>query len=120
MQSYGSVRGNTVDDEGVKDVIEEHSTFLTFNHSSIWLKMQGKKTSSTGYLKCHCQIGPTQAPNSTELYVKLESDYDKLVEHKQFQCQLSFIWMSLFMWLMYPTNFSPPYVCTRSHLPPLV
>ena len=41
--------------------------------------------------ECPCEIGPPETPSSTKLYVKLESDYDKLVELKQFQCCLSLI-----------------------------
>ena len=41
--------------------------------------------------ECPCEIGPPETPSSTKLYVKLESDYDKLVKLKQFQCRLSLI-----------------------------
>ena len=40
---------------------------------------------------CPTDIGPTDAPSSTKMIVKVEHDYDTLVELKQFQCQLSVI-----------------------------
>ena len=41
--------------------------------------------------ECPTEIGPTHTPNNKELRVKVESDYSKLVELKQFQCRLSLI-----------------------------
>ena len=41
--------------------------------------------------ECPTKIGPTHTPNNKELHVKVEFDYSKLVELKQFQCRLSLI-----------------------------
>lgn len=106
VQSYEYVLDNITDIEGVKDVIQEHSTFFDFRPvqymiENIGLEKDRKlleeyKEDFEHYIKrrvfeCPCKVGPSDAPNSTELCVKLESDYDKLVELKQFECQLSLV-----------------------------
>ena len=104
VQSYEYVLENITDIEDVKDVIQEYSTFFDFRPVEYMIENVGLekdrqllekyKEDFEHYIKrrvfeCPCEVGPSNAPNSTELCVKLESDYDKLVELKQFQCQLS-------------------------------
>ena len=106
MRSYEYVLENFVGVESVKDVIEEYSTFFDFRPLEYMIENVGQeddkkwfkkyKEDFESYIKhrvfeCPVQVGPAQTPNSTELYVKLESDYDKLVDLKQFECRLSFI-----------------------------
>ena len=106
VHSYEYVLENITDIEGVKDVIEEYSTFFDFRPVEYMINNVGLekdrqllekyKEDFGHYIKrrvfeCPCEVGPLEAPNSTKLFVKLESDYDKLVELKQFQCCLSLI-----------------------------
>ena len=106
IQSYEYVLKNITDIEEVKDLIEECSTFFDFRPVEYMIQNVGLerdrqqleeyKEDFEHYIKrrifeCPCEIGPPEAPNSTKLYVKLESDYDKLVDLKQFQCRLSLI-----------------------------
>ena len=97
---------NITDIEEVKDLIEECSTYFDFRPVEYMIQNVGLeryrqllekyKEDFEHYIKrrvfeCPCEIGPPEAPNSTKLYVKLESDYDKLVDLKQFQCHLCLI-----------------------------
>ena len=106
VQSYEYVLDNITDIESVKDLIEEYSTFFDFRPVEYMIEniglerdrqqLEKYKEDFEHYIKrrvfeCPCEVGPSDAPNSTKLCVKLESDYDKLVELKQFQCQLSLI-----------------------------
>jgi hypothetical protein len=106
IQSYEYVLENIADIEGVKDLIEEYSTFFDFRPVEYMIQNVGLekdrqllekyKEDFEHYIKrrifeCPCEVGPPEAPNSTKLYVKLESDYDKLVDLKQFQCHLGLI-----------------------------
>ncbi|MCG8625948.1 MAG: hypothetical protein MJE68_28620 [Proteobacteria bacterium] len=106
IQSYEYVLENITDIEGVKDLIEEYSTFFDFRPVEYMIQNVGLerdrqllekyKEDFEHYIKrrifeCPCEVGPPEAPNSTKLYVKLESDYDKLIDLKQFQCRLSLI-----------------------------
>ena len=106
VQSYEYVLDNITDIESVKDLIEEYSTFFDFRPVEYMIenvglekdrqRLEKYKENFEHYIKrrvfeCPCEVGPSDAPNSTKLCVKLESDYDKLVELKQFQCQLSLI-----------------------------
>ena len=106
IQSYEYVLDNIADIEGMKDFIEEYSTFFDFRPVEYMIQNVGLekdrqllekyKEDFEHYIKCRvfecpCEVGPPETPNSTKLYVKLESDYDKLVDLKQFQCRLSLI-----------------------------
>ena len=106
VQSYEYVLENITDIEGVKDLIEEYSTFFDFRPVEYMIENVGLekdrkllekyKEDFEHYIKrrvfeCPCEVGPPETRNGTKLYVKLESDYDKLVELKQFQCRLSLI-----------------------------
>jgi hypothetical protein len=106
IQSYEYVLENIADIEGVKDLIEEYSTFFDFRPVEYMIQNVGLekdrqllekyKEDFEHYIKrrvfeCPCEVGPPEAPNSTQLYVKLESDYDKLIDLKQLQCRLSLI-----------------------------
>lgn len=106
LQSYEYVLESIDDVEKVKDVIEENSSFFDFRSLEYMIENAGQendkkrlekyKDDFEHYIKrrifeCPTEVGSTHSSNSTELLVKVESDYDKLVELKQFQCQLSFI-----------------------------
>ena len=106
VQSYEYLLNNIKDVESVRDLIEEYSTFFDYRPVEYMIdnvgleedrrRLEKYKEDFEYYIKrrvfeCPSEIGPTHAPNSTELCVKLESDYDKLIELRQFQCQLSLI-----------------------------
>ena len=106
IQSYEYILENITDVEEVKDLIQDYSTFFDFRPVEYMIENVGLendrqqlekyKEDFECYIKrrmfeCPCKVGPSNAPNSTELCVKLESYYDKLVELKQFQCCLSLI-----------------------------
>ena len=90
----------------IKRVIKEHSTFFDYRPVEYMIKsvgLESVKKELEEYkdklelyftewtFKCPIDIGPSDTPNSSELLVKVEHDYSKLVELKQFQCQLSVI-----------------------------
>ena len=106
IQSYEYVLENITDIEKVKDLIQDYSTFFDFRPVEYMIENVGVekdrkllekyKEDFEYYIKrrmfeCPCEVGPSNTPNSTELCVKLESDYEKLVDLKQFQCRLSLI-----------------------------
>ena len=106
IRSYEYVLENIADIEGVKDLIEECSTFFDFRPVEYMIQNVGLerdrqmlekyKEDFEHYVKrkifeCPCEVGPLEALSNTKLYVKLESDYDKLVDLKQFQCRISSI-----------------------------
>ena len=60
------------------------------------MRLKKYKTDFEHYIKrrtfvCPIDIGSTDVPSCTKMIVKVEHDYDTLVELKQFQCQLSVI-----------------------------
>ena len=90
----------------IKRVIKEHSTFFDYRPVEYMIKsvgLESVKKELEEYkdklevyftertFKCPIDIGPSDTPNSSELLVKVEHNYSKLVELKQFQCQLSVI-----------------------------
>ena len=94
------------DIEGIRDVVEKHSTFFDYRPLEYMIELCGSKKDKSeleryknhfeNYIKrrvfeCPLDIGPVDAADSTRLCVKLESDYTKLIELKQFQCRLSLI-----------------------------
>ena len=108
LQCYESVLDSIKDIERVKKVIEENSTFFDFRSLEYMIENVGLESDKKQlkhykeefelYIKrrifeCPYEIGAIciRSPDSTELFVKLESDYEKLVELKQFQYQLSFV-----------------------------
>ena len=106
IQSYEYVLEHIDDIESVKDIIEDHSTFFDCRPIEYMIEVVGMeedkqrlekyKEDFEHYIKrrvfeCPTEIGPTHTPNNKELRVKVESDYSKLVELKQFQCRLSLI-----------------------------
>ena len=107
VQSYEHTIDKINDIEDIKDIIEEQSTFFDFRIVEYMIENVGQnsdtklleeyKANFEHYIKrrmfeCPTDIIPTHAPKDCcELLVKLEHNYDKLVELKQFQCRLSFI-----------------------------
>ena len=92
--------------EKMKRMIEDHSTFFDFRLVEYMIELDGLeedkhrltkyKESFEHYLRrrtfeCCSEFGPNNVPNTTELRVKLESDYCKLIDLKLLQCRLSLI-----------------------------
>ena len=108
VKSYEAVHvlESIQDIERVKKVIEENSSFFDFRSLEYMIenvgldsdkkRLEKYKEEFERYVKqrifeCPPEGKPTMSPNSIELFVKLESDFETLVELKQFQCQLSFV-----------------------------
>ena len=106
MQSYEYVLENISDIEDIKDIVEEQSTFFDFRLVEYMIenvglesdkqRLEKYKEDFEHYIKrrifeCPEDIGPTHNRKCCELVVKLEKDYDKLIQLKQFQCQLSIV-----------------------------
>ena len=106
VKSYEAVLESIQDIERVKKVIEENSSFFDFRSLEYMIenvgldsdkkRLEKYKEEFERYVKrrifeCPPEGRPTMSPNSIELFVKLESDFETLVELKQFQCQLSFV-----------------------------
>ena len=106
VKSYEAVLESIQDIERVKKVIEENSSFFDFRSLEYMIenvgldsdkkRLEKYKEEFDRYVKrrifeCPPEGRPAMSPNSIELFVKLESDFETLVELKQFQCQLSFV-----------------------------
>ena len=106
VKTYESVLESIQDIERVKKVIEENSSFFDFRSLEYMIenigldsdkkRLEKYKEEFERYVKrrifeCPPEGRPAMSPNSIELFVKLESDFETLVELKQFQCQLSFV-----------------------------
>lgn len=106
QKSYEDFLGSITDVKGVKSVIKENSSFfdfrplehmiLNFGLESDKKQLKKYKEEFEHYIKSRTfefptevVIGQTRASNSTDLLVKVETDYKTLVEFKQFQCQIS-------------------------------
>ena len=104
LNIVSSSKAENIDNvDSVKQLIREFSTFFDYCPVEYMINNVGMeedrqllkeyKRDFEQYIKfrafeCPTEFGPTHAPNSTELWVKVESDYHTLVELKQFQCQL--------------------------------